>query len=479
MSWKRVVGSVSGSALLALSLGCGGGKGAVPKEVAEVPRTETPPPDKVVPAPEVEAPERPADVKRKGGEGEAPGTPLVTVRTVIEPQPIAPFVEKGLVWLAKAQHKDGGWGAGSHANQQEKDPHKVLVDPATTAFTACAFLRAGHTLDRGAYKDNVRRATEYLIKVVDAAPQSGPRITDLTGTQIQSKLGETIDTAMAMHFFVRLLPNLPKDDPLAAGVNRCIDKCLAKLQASQAADGGWGQGSGWAPVLQSSLNCSSLELAQSMGRKVDEQSLDRARAFQKGNVNARTGAADASKGGAGVELYAYSGGQRAGASEARAAKELVDQAKAQGKVAADAPVNADSIGVALSSSGPQAEPAAQAKAGKLYDAYQRNEAVLNRLDDERLLSGFGNNGGEEFLSYMLTSESLIIAGGEKFPKWNAKLHERLAKVQNADGTWSGSHCITSPVFCTAAVAQCLTADHDAEHLIGLAEEAAKLKAKAK
>jgi hypothetical protein len=80
------------------------------------------------------------------------------------------------------------------------------------------------------------------------------------------------------------------------------------------------------------------------------------------------------------------------------------------------------------------------------------------------LSGFGNNGGEEFLSYMLTSESLVLQGGDAWPKWKQKMHTRMAKIQIANGSWTGHHCITSPVFCTAAVVQCLTADRDEELL---------------
>jgi hypothetical protein len=70
---------------------------------------------------------------------------------------------------------------------------------------------------------------------------------------------------------------------------------------------------------------------------------------------------------------------------------------------------------------------------------------------------------------MMTSETLVIAGGKKFNDWNGKMAERLEKVQNGDGSWSGHHCITSPVFCTAAAVQCLTAENDAEFLNAMAK----------
>ena len=81
----------------------------------------------------------------------------------------------------------------------------------------------------------------------------------------------------------------------------------------------------------------------------------------------------------------------------------------------------------------------------------RTRAQVRRLADEQLLSGFGSNGGEEYLSYLQTSESLVIAGGDEWEPWKKKMGARLAKIQSQDGSWTGHHCITSPVFCTAAV----------------------------
>jgi len=53
------------------------------------------------------------------------------------------------------------------------------------------------------------------------------------------------------------------------------------------------------------------------------------------------------------------------------------------------------------------------------------------------------------------------------------MNERLAKVQNQDGSWSGHHCITSPSFCTASAISCLTADRDVAWLQKGAQLAAR------
>ena len=85
---------------------------------------------------------------------------------IVQARPAPEFVDKGLAWLIAAQHKDGGWGAGSHAHQDIRDPHAVVVDPATSAFVASALLRYGHTPTSGKYQANARRATEYLLSLI-------------------------------------------------------------------------------------------------------------------------------------------------------------------------------------------------------------------------------------------------------------------------------------------------------------------------
>ncbi len=381
----------------------------------------------------------------------------------MKPRAIAPFVQKGLGWLVEAQHSSGGWGAGSHANQQNLDVRNVQVDPATTAFAALALLRAGHTPVSGDFKAAVRKATEYLVKTVETSDTAGPKITEIAGTQPQAKLGPLVDTTLTAQFLARVLPTLPEGEPLRIRVSTALDRCLAKLQVAHQKDGSWNVEGGWAPVLQSSLGCSALELAQVAGKKVEGKQLDLARDYQKNNFDRKTGRVDASKG-AGVALYAFSGAQRANAGEARAAQDLVQQAKREGKLAADAPVNKENL---AKSGVPMAE------AEKLAEANTASEAQNRRLNDEALLTGFGSNGGEEFLSYLMSCESLVITGGKQFQEFTDKMHDRLAKVQNADGSWSGHHCITSPVFCTAAVVQCLTTDRDAKVLIQIARNAAK------
>jgi hypothetical protein len=290
-----------------------------------------------------------------------------------------------------------------------------------------------------------------VVKAVEASGD-GPRITELTGTQPQQKMGPLVDTALAVQLLSRVAPMLPAGHALKARADGALDKALAKLGKTQTADGRWGAG-GWANSLQSSLGTVALEMAGKAGKRVPAAALERARTAQKDMV-AGDGSVDAS-GAAGIALYALAGAGRNGAEETIEAKQLIEEAKAEGRLRMDADLTEANL---------RRAGASAPRATALIQAANATRAQTARLDDEDLLRGFGNNGGEEFLSYMMTSESLVIQGGEEWTKWRTKMVELLEKVQSADGSWTGHHCITSPVFCTAAVVQTVTADRDAAFL---------------
>jgi hypothetical protein len=104
-------------------------------------------------------------------------------------------------------------------------------------------------------------------------------------------------------------------------------------------------------------------------------------------------------------------------------------------------------------------------ADRLSGAYEQNKSAQKMLSDESVMAGFGNNGGEEYLSYMMTAESMVITRDAEYDAWFQNMSRRLGKIQERNGSWSGHHCITSPVFCTAAVIMTLTADRDADALV--------------
>lgn len=362
--------------------------------------------------------------------------------------------ERGLQWLVRAQAQDGGYGAGSHSRQDIIDPHAVSTDPATTAMVAMAIMRMGSTLDQGPHAQQLSRATEYLLKQVESAPKGAINVTPLQGTQIQAKLGANIDAALTAQYLSNLVARLPEQHPKRLRAMRALNTCVDMIQRGQNSDGSM-RGDGWAGVLQSSFAASALESAKAQGATVDDESLKLARDYQKSNFDAGKGTVATDRA-AGITLYAVSGSTRNSAVEARELNEIVVKAKKEGKVAKEAPISVKTL---------EDAGVTRTEAERLNTAYQVYEAAKQQAQREDVVSGFGNNGGEEFLSFLQTGESLVIAKDQGWKNWYQQTTGRLVGIQNQDGSWNGHHCITSPVFCTATSLLILSINNDIEHLL--------------
>jgi hypothetical protein len=362
--------------------------------------------------------------------------------------------DRGLTWLLKAQLDNGGFGAGTHAHQEVMDPHAVQADPATTAMVGMALLRMGSTMDEGTYATQVKKATLFLLDCVERSPKESFNVTELQGTQIQVKLGANIDVALTAQFFSNLLQRTSAQHALHKRLMDDLNVCVAKIQRAQNGDGSV-NGAGWAGVLQSSFAASALESAEHNGAEVDKKALQKAQEYQKGNFDANTGtvATDAA---AGVTLYAISSSTRSSAKEARKAEEDLAKAREKGLVDKEAPMSAENL-----------EQAGYTKdeAERMNTSYQVYKTAKAKAQSNEVISGFGNNGGEEFLSFLQTGESLIINKDMSWKNWYESTTACLVGIQNNDGSWNGHHCITSPVFCTATSLLILSVNNDIEALV--------------
>ena len=398
-----------------------------------------------VPAPQVEG-----CVFKTIYEGEGVDTSFI----LATPPKVLRSEQRALDWLVKAQSQDGGFGAGAHARQDIRDPHAVATDPATTAMVGMAILRMGSTPTKGQYAQQLAKITDYLLKHVEQAAPNATNITQLQGTQIQAKLGANIDVALTTQFLSNLCARLTKNDPMKQRVVQAMNICTGIIQRAQNSDGSM-QGDGWAGVLQSSFAANALESAKAQGAVVDDKALQQARDYNKQNFDVTTKNV-ATERAAGITLYAVSGSTRSSAQEARAAEEKVEKAKKEGKIKADAPMSVDNLKEAGLS---------ETEAERLNTAYQVYNAAKVQAQDERVISGFGNNGGEEFLSFLQTGESMVIAKDEGWRNWYIATTDRLLAIQNNDGSWHGHHCITSPVFCTATSLLILSVNNDIDQLL--------------
>ncbi|WP_276365714.1 hypothetical protein [Chryseolinea sp. H1M3-3] len=369
------------------------------------------------------------------------------------PEKVLLAVDRGLAWMIKAQNEKGGWGAGSHSRQDVFDPHAVPADPATTAMVAMALLRSGSTLTNGPYANNLQKGLEFLMNATENSDVNSYNITDLTGTQIQTKLGQNIDVILTAQFFSNMLDYVNHDGILKKRIQKNLNTCVSKIQRAQDANGNMA-GAGWAGVLQSSFATNALESAQAKGAAVDDKALEKSREAQKNNFDAKTGEVNTEMG-AGVMLYAVSGSARASAKEARRVEEEIEKAKRGGSLTHDAPATAENL---------QKIGFDKTDAMKYATAYEVYQSAKVQAQRDDVMDGFGSNGGEEFLSYLQTGESMVIGKDNGWQQWYNNISGRMLKIQNNDGSWNGHHCITSPVFCTATSLLILSINNDIEKL---------------
>ena len=378
------------------------------------------------------------------------------VSTFITSPMVDSAVKKGIEWIAAAQAPDGGWGSGSHAAQDIRDPHAVSTDPASTSLVTMSLLRNDNSLEKGKYAEALRKGTEYLLRALENCPANQIPITTLTNTQPQVKLGRNIDVILTAQFFTNILRYEIKDEQLKKRIEKALDKCIDKIQKTQSNNGAWQDG-GWAPVLQSVLANNALESADDIGRYVDSNKLRRSREYQKLNFNADTKSAVTGDA-AGVLLYSISSTARASAKDAQKAEVVIAKAKKDGKLDKNAKVTEETLVIAgLSTS----------ESKNFSTAYKVNEAAKGEALREDVMEGFGNNGGEEFLSFLMTGESMLMQGGDGWKKWYDMMSGKLVNIQNRDGSWNGHHCITSPVFCTATCLLILSIHNDMQFSIQL------------
>jgi hypothetical protein len=333
-------------------------------------------------------------------------------KQTFETPSITTAVNKGAKWLASVQGADGGWGQdGGETSYIRSSEHLESNgnDVANTAVAALALLQAGPE-----YRPNVDRALDFILKRVEASPADGLAVTNTTGTQIQRKLGPYIDTFLTSMLLAKVDGTFSQP-ARNARIRLALEKCVAKIEHNQKADGSWNVAGGWAPILGTSMASRSLFEAQQKGVQVADGVMSRAENYtlqSVGEVSAAPSASTVMSASAGVPLY-----------QSAQALELLSRTEKDRKK------NAKQI------------------------------ATINaQLSDAKFVNGFGSIGGEEFFSYLNIGDSLSRTGGDEWKKWHSDITKKILDLQNSDGTWAGHHCITGRVAVTSAAILNLRSD---------------------
>jgi hypothetical protein len=403
---------------------------------------------------------------------------IVKTDFAVKPKDLSGTIKKGLKYLIDNQQNDGGWnqgggwrvgGGGGRGGRVEGDKVEDPSDVGNTCFVLLALLRAGNTATEGEYKDAVKRGLKFVISTVEKSNNDSLYVTDVRGTQLQSKIGQYVDTFLVN---LTLAEFRGKSGDQEKQLMAALEKTMTKIVKHQTADGGFAGNNGWAPTLSVGIANKSIARAKERGAVVDEVVLKRALAQSQAAATGTAPAAVASEttstaagsvgkpvssassgriagaaGDAGVPLYRV--GQGAGNTqdivnslrpEAEKAKEVLKDDKATKEQKDQAQKKLDDF----------------KKADADNDKNQEN--LGKNIRNDRFIAGFGNNGGEEFLSFMNISETLVLKGGKDWEEWDAKMVKGLEKAQDSQGSWSGQHCITGKTFCTAGALLVLMAD---------------------
>jgi hypothetical protein len=364
-------------------------------------------------------------------------------------RPSEEVLAKGLEYLLKQQQPDGGWGQGGGwrrqlSGQGGRVEGKDVEDPSdlgNTCVSLVALLRAGHSPKEGNHQQEAAKASEFILQMVEKADDDSLYVTPVRDTQLQVKIGAYVDTFLTGWALSELKDKLPDE---AAETRRAaaLDKVVRKIERHQQDDGSFAGNRGWASVLSQGLASKALNAASRSGAKVAQSTLEKDQRQNADGLDVEKGdfsaTASPKSSDAGIALYREAsklGGLREKVKSNEKRRKEVDKILSDPNASADAKQKAEQE---------RRQFGDDAKAAQVA-----GEAVAGKLSSSTYVAGFGNNGGEEFLSYLNLTESMHERGGEEWDDWKGKMQQTLGGAQNEDGSWSGHHCITGRIFCTA------------------------------
>lgn len=268
------------------------------------------------------------------------------------------------------------------------------VDLSNTAMVGMALLAEGNTPHGGKHSEELSRVLGGVLALVHDLPpeQQMPA----RPTLVQRKIGLYADRFLAALFLSEIMGEAGYDEDQEE-IGRALDKLIKDICRAQRQDGTWGSES-WAPVLGTVLGWECLRSSSSSGKEV--------------NASAKL---------VGEALIAM----------------LRKDLQRQDTWMHEFYKKASSIRV-------------------LYSLNYRDDPTFQECVRQTLHFAqadqrpFVEAGGEEYLAFALVTECLMHEPQGLGREWYPLVSKRLVGVQNADGSWTGHHCIVSRTFCTAA-----------------------------
>jgi hypothetical protein len=284
-------------------------------------------------------------------------------------------VKRGLVFLAKAQHKRGSWSGGTGYGSS--------YEAAMTGLAGVALLSSGSTPTRGPYSQNIRRAIYWVLSQQNRA----------TGL-ICSRAEES--RSMYGHGFCTLFLaeslGMCGDKKLENRIRTALQKAIKLIEGSQSPMGGWI----YTPSGRSDEGSVTVTQVQAL------------RACQNAGVQVNKKLIDSSFG------YLL----KAKTSDGGIAYRANPSGKAGGR---GRPALAAAAWTCLNSAGRYNDPLTKAVRGFCLKNY------------ERMLKG----GGHYYYTHLYLAEAMYQHGGKTWNIYFPKIRQALLKKQAQNGAWQG------------------------------------------
>lgn len=351
-------------------------------------------------------------MRGRAGAGAGAGNPL-------SPSTKTQAIVNAVGYLVRSQRNDGGWNSGEHGGNG-------AADLANTSIAGLAVLRAGQGDEQRGGEKSVERAVRFVNKRVAASTPAKLWSPTNVYTTVRNDLGVGIDAVLAALFLAEVVEDVGEDRPAAAG--RKSLQTLMRIIADNVRDKPDAFAAGGS-VLTRGLIAHAADRAARVGVEVDD---DLVSSMVTANWQKTAGFYESA---ARIGCL-HAAWRRSGGNGSRAFAKITDGA----------------------ASGSAVSPGPGETAGEL-------DRLAKSLTDQ-VLAPRGHlwlnpTGGEVFVSLMFLTGMLQETGAGVAADWSAAVDARLVQTQNAEGSWTGSSCINSRVFCTAsALLVMVPARHD-------------------
>lgn len=376
------------------------------------------------PRPVQRGPKKPLAVARGEGRGQAPDRAAAEAASA--PAMKAQAIGRGVQYLIGSQRNDGGWNSGEQWNGP------MAADLSNTSIAGLAVLRAGTAVALRGEEEAVERAVRFVTGRVEASADAelwAPRPDVVDGT-VQRDLGVGVDAVLAALFLAESVEAAGADRQAATAkksLNTLMRVITRNVREQPNAFAAGGQ------ALTRGLIAHAVDRATRVGVEVDDDLVPLITANGPKNMGLY--------GDAGRVGCLHVAWRRSGGGSSHAFAQIADEAASAAPVAAgpvDTARELEALGKSL------VEPVL---------ANPRNQWPYGA-------------GGEVFLALMFLTAMLQDTNADVAAAWTARVDAQLIQTQNAQGSWTGSSCINSRVFCTSSALLVMVPTRDGAAVAG-------------